>query len=179
MKFNERWTKTNSLTSQNSKSNVTSSRLMLSLLLGLFFALFFSFNCAAGDVKFTAEEPANFWLGLWHGAIAGIAFIVSLFSDTVRVYEINNNGGWYDFGFLFGVIAIWGGSSAKSYHYGRYGKGGKFEAKWDSKWEKKCETKMEEIFKDWAEEDDKEWEEIGKKIEKKLKRKIKEWADKE
>jgi len=35
----------------------------------------------------------GFWNGLWHGMIAGITFIGSLFDDTVAVYAVNNNGG--------------------------------------------------------------------------------------
>ena len=55
-------------------------------------------------------EVAGFWLGLWHGFIAPFAFIVSLFSDNVHVYEVHNNGGWYNFGFLLGLSIIFGGS---------------------------------------------------------------------
>ena len=61
-------------------------------------------GCAAGDPRFTAESPAGFWQGLWHGMISVIALIVGLFKDSVGVYEIHNNGSWYDFGFLIGVI---------------------------------------------------------------------------
>jgi len=61
-------------------------------------------GCAAGDPRFTVETPAGFWQGLWHGMISVIALIVGLFKDGVGVYEIHNNGAWYDFGFLAGVI---------------------------------------------------------------------------
>ncbi len=61
-------------------------------------------GCAAGDPRFTVESPAGFWQGLWHGMISVIALIVGLFKDGVGVYEIHNNGAWYDFGFLLGVI---------------------------------------------------------------------------
>ncbi len=71
--------------------------------------------CAAGanpevgmvDVE---GDVAGFWVGLWHGAIAPITFVISLFSDTVNVYDVHNNGNWYDFGFMFGIMAIAGGS---------------------------------------------------------------------
>jgi hypothetical protein len=39
-----------------------------------------------------------------------VTFIVSLFSDVAHVYEVHNNGGWYNFGFLLGVSIIFGGS---------------------------------------------------------------------
>ena len=53
-------------------------------------------------------EPVGFWYGLWHGMIAVIAFIVSLFDNDVAVYAVYNNGGWYNFGFLLGVGAFAG-----------------------------------------------------------------------
>jgi hypothetical protein len=55
-------------------------------------------------------EIAGFWQGLWHGIISPFAFIASLFSDSVGIYEVHNNGGWYNFGFLFGASIILGGS---------------------------------------------------------------------
>ena len=55
--------------------------------------------------KLTDAKPAGFWAGLWHGLIAPITFIVSLFTPKVRIYETNNKGLWYDFGFLIGLVA--------------------------------------------------------------------------
>jgi hypothetical protein len=37
-------------------------------------------------------------------------FIISLFNDSVGIYEMHNNGGWYNFGFLLGASIIFGGS---------------------------------------------------------------------
>jgi hypothetical protein len=59
-------------------------------------------------------EIAGFWPGLWHGIIAPITFVVSLFSDTVNVYEIHNNGNWYNFGFVLGAGVLLGGGGAGS-----------------------------------------------------------------
>ena len=53
--------------------------------------------------------PAGFWAGLWHGIISPITFLVSLFSPNVRIYETNNRGRWYDFGFIIGVSGTFGG----------------------------------------------------------------------
>ncbi len=64
----------------------------------------------AVDVLDADGKSANFWGGLWHGIIAPITFIWSLFSDTVNVYEVYNSGGWYDAGFLLGLSFIFGGS---------------------------------------------------------------------
>jgi hypothetical protein len=54
---------------------------------------------------------AGFWRGLWHGLIAPVTFVLSLFSRGVRIYEVHNAGGWYDFGFLLGVSAALGGAA--------------------------------------------------------------------
>ena len=46
---------------------------------------------------------AGFWLGIWHGLISPVTFIISIFSSGVRLYEVHNNGGWYNFGFVIGA----------------------------------------------------------------------------
>jgi hypothetical protein len=73
-------------------------------------------GCAAGANPEAATPAADgtiagFWLGLWHGLIAPVTFVVSLFSDSVGIYEVHNNGGWYDAGFVLGLGFIVGGSS--------------------------------------------------------------------
>ena len=83
---------------------------LIKLLILIPFILLLS-SCAAGDAQFTQDNTAGFWYGLWHGIIAFISLIIHIFNENITVYEINNTGGWYDFGFLLGVIFIWGGSS--------------------------------------------------------------------
>jgi hypothetical protein len=53
-----------------------------------------------------AEHTYGFWGGVWHGMIMVPDFIGSLIWDDVAVYAVNNNGAWYDFGFIggFGFI---------------------------------------------------------------------------
>ncbi len=73
--------------------------------------------CAAGpnvmtDTENQEGEVAGFWNGLWHGIISPVTFIISLFNKKVGIYEVYNNGGWYNFGFIFGVMIIFGGSSS-------------------------------------------------------------------
>lgn len=51
-------------------------------------------------------QPVGFWHGFWHGLTAGFAFIGSLFDDSIAIYAIYNNGGWYDFGYILGVAAL-------------------------------------------------------------------------
>jgi len=72
-------------------------------------------GCAAvrSDMTGTPDQEgkvAGFWNGLWHGFITPVTFIVSLFNKAVGVYEVHNNGGWYDFGFVLGLSMIFGGS---------------------------------------------------------------------
>ncbi len=73
--------------------------------------------CAAGPnpARGSASEDevvAGFWRGLWHGIIAPITFVVSLFTTEVNVYEVHNNGGWYNFGFVLGAGVLLGGGSS-------------------------------------------------------------------
>ncbi|HEX2694657.1 MAG TPA: hypothetical protein VHP61_02805 [Acidobacteriota bacterium] len=46
---------------------------------------------------------AGFLSGLWHGFISPVTFIISLFSKSIRFYEVHNTGGWYNFGFVLGA----------------------------------------------------------------------------
>ena len=64
--------------------------------------------------KHPSASPAGFWAGVWHGLIAPIVFIVSLFNSSVGIYEINNNGRWYDFGFMIGISGSLGGGGGVS-----------------------------------------------------------------
>jgi len=67
--------------------------------------------------KLPGASPAGFLAGLWHGLIIGITFIVSLFNDGVRIYETNNSGRWYDFGFVLGATGnIGAGANHNIYH---------------------------------------------------------------
>jgi hypothetical protein len=59
---------------------------------------------------------AGFLRGLWHGFIAPFTFFVSLFTENINLYEVHNNGGWYDFGFVIGAGIIFSGSGRASKH---------------------------------------------------------------
>jgi hypothetical protein len=85
----------------------------------LFISLALLAGCAAGpnNMEKSADSEgrvAGFWLGLWHGFIAPITFIISLFSDNVHMYEVHNNGNWYNLGFLIGAAVMLGGSGSAS-----------------------------------------------------------------
>jgi hypothetical protein len=71
-------------------------------------------SCAAGpnemvDSPDEKGRVAGFWHGLVHGFIVLFTFIVSLFSDSVRIYEVHNSGNWYNFGFVLGIMIFFGG----------------------------------------------------------------------
>jgi hypothetical protein len=57
---------------------------------------------------------AGFWLGLWHGFIAPFVFVVSLFNGNLSIYEVHNNGLWYNFGYLFGVACFFVGGGKQT-----------------------------------------------------------------
>ncbi len=62
------------------------------------------------------SEPYGFFGGLWHGIIAPVSFVISLFSDNVAMYAVNNTGGWYDFGFVVGAGILFGGGHRATKH---------------------------------------------------------------
>lgn len=45
-------------------------------------------------------------------AISPITFIISLFNGGVSVYEVHNNGNWYDFGFILGIATAFSGPAS-------------------------------------------------------------------
>jgi hypothetical protein len=34
-----------------------------------------------------------------------------LFNDNVNIYEVHNNGNWYNFGFMLGVACVFSGGA--------------------------------------------------------------------
>jgi hypothetical protein len=93
-------------------------RLHKVFLLGLIFvAALLLVSCAAGPNVLAHTPGANgniagFWLGLWHGFICPVTFVISLFSDKVHIYEVHDNGGWYNLGFIMGCCMIFGGGGS-------------------------------------------------------------------
>jgi len=92
-------------------------KIMIVILLGIVVMLLA--GCAAGPNEFRNvpnedEIVAGFWRGLWHGIISPVTFIISLFNDNINVYEVHNNGGWYNFGFLLGIGALSGGGGSSA-----------------------------------------------------------------
>lgn len=80
-------------------------------MIGVLFALA---GCAPDlDVaECLPERIYGFWGGLWHGFIAPISFIGSLLDNNIAMYAVNNNGGWYDLGFVLGAGILFGGGGS-------------------------------------------------------------------
>lgn len=68
-------------------------------------------GCIPGDGTNTSNNLAGFLWGVWHGWIAPISLIGSLFNPKLRIYEVMNKGWWYDFGFYIAIIGGFGGLS--------------------------------------------------------------------
>ena len=68
-------------------------------------------GCVPGDGTYVAAKPAGFFWGIWHGWMAPISLVIGLFNKDIRVYEMINNGWWYDFGFYIAIISGFGGLS--------------------------------------------------------------------
>ncbi len=83
--------------------------LYIVLLAGVI--LFFA-SCATQSLEDVVNPPGFLW-GLLHGFILLFSFVASLFTNY-EIYAFPNSGGWYDFGFLLGVMFFFGGGGAGS-----------------------------------------------------------------
>ncbi len=81
------------------------------LIVLLVLAMLFIGSCVSGDGSRSSNDPAGFFSGIWHGWVAPFSLIWGFFNRHVRVYESNNVGWWYDFGFYIAVISGFGGLS--------------------------------------------------------------------
>jgi hypothetical protein len=75
-------------------------------------------GCASGPNQSrgmaTDHDVAGFWLGLWQGFIAPFVFLASVFQSNLSIYEVHNNGAWYNFGYLFGLACLFGGGGNRA-----------------------------------------------------------------
>ena len=61
---------------------------------------------ATESVNAVQPNAPGFLLGVWHGFIFPVAFILSLFVDKIDVYAVPNNGHFYDFGYFVGICFL-------------------------------------------------------------------------
>ena|SRR5208283_2739232 len=76
-------------------------------------------GCAPGpnNMKGTPGDKnavSGFWLGVWQGFIAPFVFVISLFKSDLNIYEVHNNGAWYNFGYLLGLACFFGGGGSQT-----------------------------------------------------------------
>lgn len=71
--------------------------------------IFISTSCMPGN--YVSKSPAGFFTGIWHGWIAPISLIAGYFNHSIRIYEVNNSGWWYDLGFYIAIIGGFGSFS--------------------------------------------------------------------
>ena len=89
-------------------------RASILIVMGLVLILLASCAPGVNELAHSADSKgvvAGFWRGLWNGIIAPVTFIISLFNQKVQLYEVHNNGGWYNFGFILGMMIIFGGGA--------------------------------------------------------------------
>lgn len=87
----------------------------IKIFIGLITLLILSSCAPSISVEQCVENDLyGFWGGLWHGIIAPVSFVFSLFMDGVAMYAVNNTGGWYDFGFVLGAGILFGGGGKAS-----------------------------------------------------------------
>jgi len=73
--------------------------------------VFLASGCFPGGSTYRDSSPAGFFSGVWHGWIAPVSLVLGLFNDSIRIYEPNNTGWMYDFGFYVAIIGGFGGLS--------------------------------------------------------------------
>ena len=86
------------------------------ILAGVAIAAMFLLSGCAGPNPLVgtpgSHGVAGFLAGLWHGIICPVTFFVSLFDHRIQIYEVHNNGNWYNFGFVLGGGLLFGGGAA-------------------------------------------------------------------
>jgi hypothetical protein len=98
--------------------NSNNARTFLTLGMILLLLTFLA-ACAPGPNQFKGSPDeqsvvAGFWRGLWQGFIAPFVFVASFFKSDLNIYEVHNNGAWYNFGYLFGLACFFGGGGNRA-----------------------------------------------------------------
>ena len=85
-------------------------RILVAFLLTVGVMVLFT-GCVPGGGSYGPQNPAGFFWGIWHGWIAPVSLILSLFNDQYSIYEVYNTGFFYDLGFYVAIISGFGGLS--------------------------------------------------------------------
>jgi hypothetical protein len=73
------------------------------ILLGVLLLILMS-SCASNESveQCLKGDTYGFFWGIWHGIIAPISLVISLFDEDVAMFAVNNTGFFYGLGFLIG-----------------------------------------------------------------------------
>jgi hypothetical protein len=52
------------------------------------------------------NRVAGILQGLWHGIISPVTLVLSFINPNIQMYEVHNDGGPYNLGFLLGVALV-------------------------------------------------------------------------
>lgn len=85
-----------------------SSLITIIIVVAWFTLVYFTGAPSISLEEAMTADPYGFWGGLWHGLIVLPTFLIQLFSDQITIYAINNNGGWYNFGYVAGLTGFFG-----------------------------------------------------------------------
>jgi len=79
----------------------------------LLLLLFLLGSCATTHDLSSCIQSTNagFLHGFWQGMISPVSFVLSLFEKNITVYEVANNGNWYNLGFVLGCYVTFKGSN--------------------------------------------------------------------
>ena len=59
----------------------------------------------------SVPDVSGFFVGIWHGWIAPVSLVASLFNSDINIYAVSNTGWPYDLGFYMAIISGFGGLS--------------------------------------------------------------------
>ncbi len=82
-------------------------------LILFFFVMFTVLSCAETQTveNCVNGETVGFLYGIVHGMFIVPSFIISLFTDDVAIYAVNNSGALYNLGYIIGLLCTLKGGS--------------------------------------------------------------------
>lgn len=122
--------------------------------------------CAPGNARWSLDNRASFWAGLWHGLIIVVTFVVSLFTNQVTIYETNNTGWPYNLGFLLGAMMSLGGGIRSATHRRRR------KPDWDAVGDKIAASVRTHLETERRGED-RDWDEFNRHVEESIRSEFK------
>ncbi len=60
-------------------------------------------GCGSTNPLEGSGQNFGFLSGIWDGFTILFAFVGKIFGMNINIYEVQNNGNWYNFGFIIGL----------------------------------------------------------------------------